>query len=105
MFDPAPKFSYKADELEEWLADFDEFHITTKGDKEEESVQKGSLLYFMGAQKAWEIYNNSSMGKYVFRQLMDVEQKTLMRETMTAASLYLNLTNISSRRKTLFMNG
>ena len=27
-FHPSPKFSYKADEWEEWLADFDEFPIT-----------------------------------------------------------------------------
>ena len=29
------------------------------------------------------------MGKYVFRQLMDVEQKTLMRETMTGSTVVL----------------
>jgi len=32
--DPPPKFSYKADEWEEWLADFDEFRITAKVYKE-----------------------------------------------------------------------
>jgi len=39
-------------ELEDWLADFDEFHITTKVDIEEGNVQKSSLLYSIGAQKA-----------------------------------------------------
>ena len=32
-FDPPPIFRYKADEWEEWPADFDQFHIMTKVDK------------------------------------------------------------------------
>ena len=34
-FDPLPIFSYKADEWEEWHADFDQFRIMTKVDKVE----------------------------------------------------------------------
>ena len=62
-FDPPPKFSYKADEWEEWLADFDEYRITAKVDKEEGNVQISSLLYSMGAKKAREMYNILKYGK------------------------------------------
>ena len=98
-FDPPPKFSYKAVEWEEWLADFYEYRITAKVDKEEGNVQISSLLYSMGAKRPEKYIIHLSMGKYVFRPLMDVERRKLTREVMTIAPLYVNLTNISSRKK------
>jgi hypothetical protein len=72
MFDPPSKLSYKADEWEEWLADFNEFRITAKVDKEG-NVQIRSLLYSMGAKRPEKYIIHSRMGKYVFRPLMDVD--------------------------------
>jgi len=86
-FDPPPKFTYKADEWEEWLVDFDEFRITAKVNKEEGNVHISSLLYSMGAKRPYKYIIHSGMGKYVFRPQMDVEQRKLMRETMTKAPL------------------
>ncbi|KAK2156323.1 hypothetical protein LSH36_216g03005 [Paralvinella palmiformis] len=93
-FDPPPKFSYKADEWEEWLADFDEYRITAKVDKEEGNVQISSLLYSMGAKKAREMYNILKYGKtYKFRVVVtnddDIETGFCLLSRQIAAEMGL----------------
>ena len=61
--DPPVKFSFKANEWEDWIADFGEYRIATELDDSDGRVQVSALMYTMGAKKAREIYNTFKYGK------------------------------------------
>ena len=61
--DPPSKFSFKANEWEDWIADFSEYRIATELDDNDGRVQVSALMYTMGAKKAREIYSTFKYGK------------------------------------------
>ena len=62
-YDPPPKFSFKAEEWEDWFAEYEEFRHAAKVDLEEGSAQVSSLFYSMGARNAKQIFKTFKFGK------------------------------------------
>ena len=67
-FNPPSKFSFKADDWKDWLAEFDRFRICSKLYKDPGEEQRDALLYCMGVKEATKIFNTFTFeGKYTVR--------------------------------------
>lgn len=62
-FDPPPKFSFKAEEWRDWLADFKRFAGVIKLSSEAGETQRDTLIYHMGTRQAESIMQGFRWGK------------------------------------------
>lgn len=82
-FDPPGKFSFRSNEWEDWLQDFQRFRIASKLHKEDGDVQRDSLLYCMGSKKAEQVLNTFKWGKTRVPNPADARQTIEVDETDT----------------------
>jgi hypothetical protein len=89
-FDPPPKFSFRSNEWEEWLQDFQRFRIASKLHKEEGDVQRDSLLYCMGSRKAEQVMTSFRWGKTRVPDPNNANQEVEVDEVDTMYDILVN---------------